>query len=170
MGLISAKEACDKLRIKSSTICVSGRYKDFYIKSEAGKRNAKFALDEFLRYEDEQINIVEKTKLFTEYLNAEEGVIYEKIGEIGKTSFQTISQCTYGYEAALRILAGIKEICPLYLKRFNEYYGFDEHWSELKVYSITVKDGELYRINGVDFEAKSHLEAILKWKKKEGLT
>ncbi len=100
---IPLKQASEKLNISSAALCTAAKYADFYKKSDTNKKNAMFDIDGYLKKNALMIELVEKTKLFTEYLNKIEKISYTEIAKISGTSPQLISACIFGYKQALTI-------------------------------------------------------------------
>ena len=101
--LVPVSIACKTLGVSNSAICISDKYKPFYKKSDKDRRNAEFDIAGYIKKEDLKTELIEKTKLFTEYLFHIEGISYTKMSRIAKVSFQTLHSCNFGYRAALQI-------------------------------------------------------------------
>ena len=116
--------ACEELGVSRAAICTSAKYKDFYRKSSKTKRDAKFDLQGFIKYSELQEELVEKTKLFTEYLHKIESISYPQIAKISGVAGNNINKCIYGYDAALKISISFRTNHPLMWDRFHKYYGW----------------------------------------------
>jgi len=124
MSYIPVMTACERLGISNAAICISAKYKPFYKKSDPDKRNAMFNLDEYIKKEDLKKELIEKTKLFTEYLYYIEGLSYTQIGRIAGVGFQTLHSCNFGYKAALKICVRFREFYKFHWSRFHLYYNY----------------------------------------------
>ncbi len=119
---IPLKQASEKLNISSAALVVSAKYVDFYRKADTNKKNAMFDIDGYLKKNALMTELVEKTKLFTEYLNKIEKVSYLEIAKISGASSQIISECAFGYKQALTI-------CVMFrAKRQKEWIGFHDYY------------------------------------------
>ena len=122
--MIPVKEACEKLGISDTAICISKKYAPFYKSASKGKHNAMFDIK---GYRERQIlisELVEKSKLLVEYLRHIENMTYKEITRLTKVAWQTIYSLDYGEGVAYRIVSAIAYLRPFHLKRFDEYYGF----------------------------------------------
>ena len=78
----------------------------------------KEKLDFILDYEKEKDWFVEQIKLFVEYLNKIELILYSDMAKKVNISVNVISNLRFGYETAIKILV-----------KFRNYtYGFDEYY------------------------------------------
>lgn len=122
--MIPVAIATDILKISSSSIATSKKYKPFYVKASKGNKNAKFDLEGYLKNERMMSELTEKTKLLTEYLHHIENISYGKMGKITKVSANPLKCASYGFNKALLISKAVRIKLPNEWKRFHEYYGW----------------------------------------------
>ena len=122
---IPIKVAADQIGVTDSCLYTDSlKYRPFLRKFVSGEEEAGFDLKGFLAREELKTELVEKTRLLTEYLFHEEGVTYTEIGEIAGVTPQQISMCNFGYDTALKIAKGIRNVKPYHFERFHKYYGW----------------------------------------------
>ncbi len=125
MSFIPLELAAEQLNVTSACLVRDcNKYRQFFKKAEPKKRNAMFDVTAFLHAEEIKTELVEKTKLLTEYLHHEEGMSYIQMATLSKVAVQQIAPCIYGYTAALKISIAIRDRKPYLFKRFHEYYGW----------------------------------------------
>ena len=142
---IPLNEAISRLGLKStSAIITSRKYNRFYHKSDKGRRNATFDLDEYLKHEALEEELLEKSKLFVEYLVHIEDRSYTWMAKFSGSSIQTMSQHNFSFDRARQLIKGIALSEPELIKRFDEYYGWRHklygEWLGMK-YSDFVEGG-----------------------------
>lgn len=119
--LIRLEEAVKTLGVSQGTLH-GKKYDDFRLPSENGK--AYFDIGAYTAYADLQEELVEKVKLFIEYLYHIEGMSYQKMARLSGVNVNSLHSHIFSYQRALRIAVGIREFYPLHLKRFDEYYSW----------------------------------------------
>ena len=123
MGAVSLQEAAELLGTQTCNLVTSPKYKPFHIKSEEGRRNARFDLQGFYRDQDKKIETIEKTKLFIEYLRHIEDMQYKEMSEISGVSLSLINRLNIGYDHAVKIITSIGRE---YINRFDIFYGWSK--------------------------------------------
>ena len=122
--LVPVSIACETLGVSSSAICISKKYKPFYRKSPSDKRAAYFDLGGFLKLEDLQKELLEKSKLLVEYLIHIEGMTVTLISKLSGVAFQSIHTHNFGINGAIKIAKAIRDFRPFFFQRFHLYYGY----------------------------------------------
>ena len=124
MTKIPISEACLALGISNSAICVAKRYADYYTPSSPGTRNASFNLKGFTDHDDVKTELIEKVSLFTEYLNKEKMMTYEKIAKVGGVNFQQVALCNMGYKKSLQLAMSFRCSQNTLIRQFDKFYGY----------------------------------------------
>lgn len=123
--LVTLYEAGEELDLNPCTFYNSEnrKYEDF-IHVIGGKKY--FDIRGYKDFEDLKVELLEKTKLFTEYLAHEEGVTYTSIAKSVGITFQVLSKVNYGFDSALKICRWYKKNDPSAIERFDKYYGWSK--------------------------------------------
>jgi len=100
------------------------KYRPFLRKSSDGLHNAGFNLDGFRDAQELKVQLVERTKLLTEYLCHIEGMTYLEMAELSDVGQQSIWSCSYAFDSARKIATAIKKKKPYHWERFHKYYGW----------------------------------------------
>ena len=127
MSFIPVEEASKVLGLKeSSSLYTSPRYKRFVINAKKGSKGgasgALFDLGGYRKYYGNVNVLIERTKLFTEYLRHECNMKYDEIGAISKTNPSIISGLHFGQSVAMRIVSSFRDTRPELIAAFDEYY------------------------------------------------
>ena len=121
---IPVMEACERLGISNSSICISAKYKRFYIKSPKDKRAAFFDIEGYLKFEQLKESLVAQVGLLVEYLYYIEEMAYTEIAKLSNISVQQLHRLSFGFETALKIAKAIREFRRFHWKRFHQYYNY----------------------------------------------
>jgi len=100
------------------------KYRPFLRKSSDGKHNAGFNLEAYINSQELRTQLIERTRLMSEYLHHIEGVTYTDMGKLAGVTIQQIAMCTYGYDVALALARAVKKELPYEWERFHKYYGW----------------------------------------------
>ena len=122
--MISVSEAALRLGLGECTLYSNREpYRRFFTPSTEGKR-AMFDIEGYEEYVDTREELVEKTRLFTEYLRHELKIRYSYVAKLAGTSVQLISRCRYEFDVAYRIMKEIKKQHPDWIEQFDDFYGW----------------------------------------------
>ena len=120
-NLITLEEAREILGLTQTSALVSNdKYKRFYHPIK-GTRDARvFDIDGYKKWDATLYGLIEKTKLFIEYLVHERGITYSEISKHAGVAVQSVSSHMFGDKTALKICKAYR----LYIPTFDDYYGF----------------------------------------------
>lgn len=119
-GLIRATIAAEVLGIDISALCVSQKYKQFYHKTD-NRRESYFDIGGYKTLEGKKESLLEKTKLFIEYLRYEEKLTYKEMSKAG-IHIQALHRHDFSFEKAFSFARWFAINRPFFVKRFDEYY------------------------------------------------
>jgi len=124
-GFVNIQYAAEQLGVTESCLFRDApKYRPFLRKASEGSYDAGFDLSSFMKVEERKEQLLERTKLLTEYLCHIEGLTYREMGELTGVGKQSICQCIYGFNGAYKIAKAIRNKRPFHFKRFEEYYGW----------------------------------------------
>lgn len=122
-NLVTLYEAGDALELNPCTFYnAENRKYDAFIYEVDGQK--MFDVLGYRKYETLREELLEKTKLFTEYMVHEEGERYTGIAKKVGITHQSLWKVNYGLGTALKILKYYKANEIEALKRFDSYYGW----------------------------------------------
>lgn len=122
MAYIRLHEAAEILGIAPESLCTAVRYKPFYRGRTKGVNEAYFDLTGYQKFEEIEYSLLEKTKLFLEYLVHEEGYTYTSIAQKTKVHVQALHQHKFSASKARIIAKWFAKYRPFSLSRFDEFY------------------------------------------------
>jgi hypothetical protein len=126
---IPVEEAKVILNVSYSELKHTKKYNRFFKLSD-GLYPAMFDLHSYIMEKDKIDIIVERSKLFLEYIIWQrEDITYLSISKDINCSKQTLEKHTYRYKISKNILMQYPDL----LKEFNEYYNFEDGWLERKM-------------------------------------
>lgn len=124
-NLVTLYDAGEELNINPCTFYnAENRKYDDYIYDVSGKK--MFDVEGYRHFEALKEELLEKTKLFTEYLFHEEGFTYTEIANSVGITHQVLSKVNYGFETAFKILKWFKANNRYAIERFDIYYGWSK--------------------------------------------
>lgn len=124
MAYIRLNEASEMLGIDTASLCVAQKYKPFYKSRKDNMGGAFFDVSAYLNFEETQFSILEKTKLFVEYLVHEEKYTYSFIATKGQLQVQALHHHSFSVKKAINIAKWFAHYRPFTIQRFDEYYGW----------------------------------------------
>lgn len=120
-NFITLNEAVEVLGVPSSShIINAAKYKPFYYPIKGHKNLKVFDINGFRRHEENVFSLMEKTKLFIEWLKEERGFTNSEIARNAGIASQTLYAYTFGDKAAYAIC----KVHKAYIPAFDEYYGW----------------------------------------------
>jgi hypothetical protein len=127
MKYVPVRIAAEQLEVTESCLFRNtNKYRPYLRLCKDGEESAGFDIKGFLKKEDLRTELLEKTKLLTEYLYHEEDISYGEIGKMAGVSAQSVSLCKFNYDTALKIALGIRNNKPEYIRKFDIYYGWEK--------------------------------------------
>jgi len=137
VSYVRIKEASEILGVSDSAIVASAKYKPFHIKTD-NKRESYFDIQGYRHRQDIENQLLEKTKLFIEYLVHEEGIGYSYMAKKSKIPVQALSNHAFSVKKAFGLMKWFKFNRPYLIDRFDNYYGWKtvRHYRDIFKYSI----------------------------------
>ena len=124
MAHITVREACNRIGVTDSVIYTSKKYRPYLHKTGTRSIENRFDIEGYLRQRDIEEELVEKTKLFVEYLIHIEHIKVKEIAQMAGCSENLIYAHQFGYDIALRIVTAFDRDRRGLVDRFDGYYGF----------------------------------------------
>ena len=122
---VSIQHASEQLGCTAATLFRDcEKYRPYIRLATEGKRNAGFNLSAFRANEENRHELLEKTKLLTEYLHHIEKVTYVKMSKISGVPIYRLSGCNYSFKAAYDIAKSVRNEMTSEFDRFHKYYGW----------------------------------------------
>lgn len=120
-SFITLNDAVEALELASSAhIINAARYKPFYHPIKGHKNLKVFDIKGFRKHEENVFSLMEKTKLFVEWLKEDRGLTNSEIARNAGIAPQTLHAYTFGDKAAYAIC----KVHKAYIPAFDEYYGW----------------------------------------------
>ena len=120
-NFVTLKDAVAALELSDPTVIINGkRYQPFYHPIKGTRRLRVFDLAGFRKHEETQYALIEKAKLFVEWLIHERGFTNTEIAEKAGISHQLVNSHRWSFEVAYKIVASNRD----YVYSFDKYYGW----------------------------------------------
>lgn len=130
-GLIPLKEAAEAMGVNINVL--HGRSAPAQIRKyihNKGTNNQLFDINGYKREKDEELEIIEKTTLFIEYLFHIEEIDYSKMHKITKVKKNYITTLNFSFRTSLRFLKRICEHDDTLIQKFCDFYDFGTRFDE----------------------------------------
>lgn len=121
--MLRLQQAADKLDVTISALCTSDKYQPFRHTTD-NRRVSFFDVEGYLKKEADLKELLEKTRLFVEYLVHEEELTYSFISKATGIYIQSISAHSFAADKALTLLQWFRDYRPWYLTRFDSFYNW----------------------------------------------
>jgi hypothetical protein len=122
--IVTITQAMQNLEYKDTSIFYDKRssLRKFVIKRE--KQFDLFDMKAYMDEEEHKTSMIEKVKLFVEYLKHIENMSSKDIATISTVTPTLVNRLDFGYKTAKKIVKQFAQYRPFHLKRFDEYYGW----------------------------------------------
>ena len=119
--LVTLTEATELLGLSDPTVIINGeKYKRFYHPVRGRKNMCTFDIKGYRKWEQIEYGLIEKTKLFVEWLIHERGFTTSEIAKKANISNTLLRSHMYSWKTAYKISKSHKG----YIPAFDKYYGW----------------------------------------------